>query len=136
MPSDHPRSKWIATTFVVVGLAMSAVGLAYFIYAGQPRKLFPDSVPDDYARLQQSKALFRMLLHSFLIFLAFLFGSYLMVRIGRVLARVKKSENKTEYVDAWSGYRLTQEELDTATSQLEEDFPPDLPPANPEPDPE
>ena len=136
MPSDHPRSKRVAVTFVVVGLALSAIGLAYIIYAGRERKVFPVTVPDDYVRLQQSKALFRMLLHSFLIFLSFLFGSYLMVRIGRVLSREKKTATPTEYVDAWSNYRLTQEELDTATTRLEEDFPPDVPPPSSKPEPE
>jgi hypothetical protein len=134
MPSDSDRSNRLAVTFVVAGLFLAAVGIAYIIYAGRPRVLPPLTEPEEAARLLQSRALFRMLLHSFLIFLTFLLGSYVMVRIGRALLRGKKAASKTEYKDAWGNYRLTQEELDTATAQLEEDFPPDVPPPNPKPE--
>lgn len=133
MSPDQPRSKRLAAAFVLIGLALSAIGLAYIIYAGRERKVFPETVPDNLARLQHVKALFRMLLHFFLIFLTFVFGSYLMVRIGRALSRAKPGAGRTAYVDAWSNYRLTQEELDTATARLEEDFPPDGPSTTPEP---
>ena len=133
MPSDSQRSHRLAVTFVVIGLFLSSLGIAYIIYAGRWRQLPPISVPEETVKLQQSKALFRMLVNTFLIFLSFLLGSYLMVRFGRLFSRVKPVENHTDYTDAWSNYRLTQEELDTATARLEEDFPPDTPPQRPEP---
>jgi len=130
----HPSR--LAIVFVVVGLALSAIGIAYIVYAGRPRSLPPVSVPDDQARVAELKALYRMLLHSFLLFLAFLFGSYLMVRIGRRMLERKPVREKSEYVDVWGNYRLTQDEIDTATRRLAEDFPPGASPGGSGPPPD
>lgn len=128
MQSEQRRPSRLAIAFVVVGLALSAIGIAYIIYAGRPRSLPPISVPPDHPQIAELKALYRMLLHSFLLFLAFLFGSYLMVRIGRRMLVHKPFRERTEYVDAWSNYRLTQDEIDQATRELDDDFPPPSPP--------
>ncbi len=130
MDSEQPRPSRLAITFVVVGLALSAIGIAYLIYAGRARHLPPLTTPevDLLVKKQQLDALFRMLLHSFFLFLAFILGSYLMVRIGRRVLYHKPHHARTEYHDAWGNYRLSQDEIDTATANLEEDFPPDATP--------
>lgn len=136
MRADQPRPSRLAISFVLVGLALSAVGIAYIIYAGRERELPPITAPQTDVRVQQLNALLRMLTHSFFIFLAFLLGSYLMVRIGRGVLSRRHTPQRTEYVDAWSHYRLSQDEIDTATARLDDDFPPDRPPDHPGPLPE
>ncbi|MFQ5806400.1 MAG: hypothetical protein ACE5I3_08115 [Phycisphaerae bacterium] len=138
MQSEQRQPSRLAIGFVVVGLALSAVGIAYMIYAGRERHLPPLTAPEPDPRIEQLEALVRMLTHSFFLFLAFLIGSYLMVRIGRHVLDRKTSRERTEYVDAWGKYRLTQDEIDTATRQLDEDFPPEASPgdAAPQPPPE
>ncbi len=132
MHSERRHASRLAIVFVVVGLALSAIGIRYMIYLGRPRSLPPIVKPEDHppiaepsALYRELNALYRMLFHAFLLFLAFLFGSYLMVRIGRRVLDRKPVRERTEYVDAWTNYRLTQDEIDTATRRLKEDFPPE-----------
>ena len=125
MDDEHPRPSRLAIVFVLVGLALSAIGIAYLMSPAE-RELLPITVPHDELRIQQLNALFRMLTHSFFIFLAFLIGSYLMVRTGRRVLSGREPPRRSEYVDAWSSYRLWQDEIDTATARLDVDFRPDL----------
>ena len=127
MDAEKPRPSRLAIVFVVVGLALSAIGIAY-IMSPIERELPPITTPQHEVRVQQLNALFRMLAHSFLMFLAFLLGSYLMVRIGRRVLFQKASGKRSEYIDAWGNYRLSQEEIDTASASLDNDFPPDSSP--------
>ena len=129
MDSEQPRHSRLATTFVVVGLALSAIGIAYLMSPVGARELPPLTSPEQNLSTQkQLDALFRMLLHSFLLFLVFILGSYLMVRIGRRVLHRKPQRTRTEYHDTWGNYRLSQDEIDTATANLEKDFPPDAAP--------
>lgn len=59
---------------------------------------------------------------------AFVVGSYLMIRAGRALMRRQPRKTPTSYVDAWAGYRVTEEQIDAATR--ESDLPPDPPPSD------
>ena len=132
MDTERSRPSRRAIVFVVVGLALSAIGIAY-ILSPIERELPPITVPQDEVRVQQLNALFRMLTHSFFVFLAFLIGSYLMVRVGRRVLCHSPSGNRSEYSDAWGSYRLTQEEIDTASNGLDADFPPDALPGEEHP---
>jgi hypothetical protein len=142
MQSERRHASRLAIVFVVVGLALSAIGIRYMIYLGRPRSLPPVAVVEDRPRstepsalYRELNALYRMLFHAFFLFLAFLFGSYLMVRIGRRVLERKVPRERTEYVDAWGSYRLTQDEIDTATRQLKEHFPPEESPGDSQPGP-
>lgn len=139
MRHDKQPVSRLAITFVVVGLGLSAIGIAYMTYAGRPRELPPISAPASESGVEQNieqlEALTRMMMHSFFLFLAFLFGSYLMVRIGRAVLSRRPARTRAAYVDAWSNYRLTQDEIDTASAQLDDDFPPDTPPRETDPRP-
>jgi hypothetical protein len=135
MPVERNRPSRLAIVFVVVGLALSAIGIAY-LAAPVERELPAITRPPDELRIQQLDALLRMLTHSFFLFLAFLLGSYLMVRIGRRVLDRKQAAQRTAYVDAWSNYRLSQDEIDTATARLDDDFPSDRPPDDRGPIPE
>jgi len=132
MYSESHRPSRLATVFVVVGLALSAVGIAYLVYAGRPRELPP--LPESTERVQEAHALMRMLMHSFGLFLAFLFGSYLMVVVGRRIVRRRQRRERSEYVDAWGSYRLTDEQIAAAERQLRESFPSQQWPGDVEPD--
>jgi hypothetical protein len=127
--AERPHPSRLAIIFVVVGLALSALGIAY-IMSPTERILPPAPRLQDQVRIQQFNALLRMLTHSFLIFLAFLLGSYLMVRIGRRVLYQRPPRRHSRYVDAWGSYRLSQDEIDTAAAELEEDFPPDASPGD------
>jgi hypothetical protein len=125
MRSELHRPSRLAIVFVVVGLTLSALGVAYIIYAGRPRALPPIVDVHDEANVERLDALARMLGHSLFmflfLFLAFLIGSYLMVRLGRRVLNRGSLRQRTEYVDAWGSYRLTQEEIDTAMRGLDDD---------------
>jgi hypothetical protein len=137
------RPSRLAVAFVVFGLALSALGFGYIIYTtGREYQLPPAAppagAPEIAAKAHQINALLRLLLHSFLLFLAFLLGSYLIVRVGRSVVARRAERQRTRYMDVWSSYRLTQEEIDTATTGLDDDFPPapsagDAQPDSPDP---
>lgn len=137
MRPEHRHPSRLAIAFVVVGLALSAIGIGYMVHLGRPRSLPAVAAAEGGPRAtepsalyRELNALYRMLLHAFLLFLAFLFGSYLMVRIGRRVLHRQALKERTEYVDAWASYRLTQDEIDTATAELDDDLPPEAPPGN------
>jgi hypothetical protein len=142
MQPEHRHPSRLAIVFVVVGLALSAIGIGYMVHLGRPRSLPPVAVAEGEPRAaepsalyRELNALYRMLLHAFLLFLAFLLGSYLMVRIGRRVLHRQALRERTEYVDAWASYRLTQDEIDTATAELDDDLPPEAPPGDGEREP-
>jgi hypothetical protein len=134
MGSERPSR--LAIVFVVVGFALSAIGIAYIIYAGRERELPPISRPEVDPRIAQLEALVKMLTHSFFLFLAFLVGSYLIVWSSRRVVQRRPGRRRSEYIDAWSSYRLTQEEIDTATRQWEESLPPDAAPGSDDAEPD
>jgi hypothetical protein len=135
-PEQRPPSR-LAAGFVIVGLTLSAIGIAYIIYAGRERELPPISAPEPDPRIEQLHALLTLLMLSFFLVLVFLLGSYLMVRIGRGLLARKRLRHRTEYVDGWGSYRLTQDQIDSATQQLKDSLasetPPDPDEGGPEP---
>jgi hypothetical protein len=135
MQSEPHRPSRLAIAFVVVGLALSAIGIGYIVYAGRERQLPPISAPHADPQIEQLHALVAMLTLSFFLFLAFLFGSYLMVRLGRRVADRRPPRQPSEYVDVWGNYRLTQEQIEAATRQLRDDVPPAPPPDDAEPEP-
>lgn len=125
---DQQRPSRLAIVFVAVGLVLAAIGIAYIIYAdpGRERELppLPPNPP-----IKQLDALYRALTFTFILFLAFLLGSYLMVRLRRrMFARSRDSVEQTQYVDAWSNYRLTEDQIDAAMKRIGDELPPDVDP--------
>ena len=77
-----------------------------------------------------------MLSISALLILLFVLGAYLVIRVGRSLARERIGGKPTPYVDAWGSYRLTEEQIAAATAEDKPGSPPqaDEPPeSNPPP---
>lgn len=82
--------------------------------------------------------LLTLLLGSLLLILLFAIGAYLVLRAGRSLSRNQAGSRPTEYVDAWSKYRLSEEQIKAATDEDRPGPRPqrrrDAPDAPPEPD--
>lgn len=57
-------------------------------------------------------ALYLTLFVSAALLLAFVVGAFLMIRLGRRTARLRSGrDDRTEYVDAWASYRLTEAQV-------------------------
>lgn len=115
-----------------MGLTLSASGVGYMWYAGRPRRLEAEHGPADLeAALDtgatQLQALTDMLLVTFLLFIAFVIGSYVMVRFGRLFLSRQRLGGRTPYVDAWGAYRLTDADIAAATHEPDQH---DEPPAS------
>lgn len=79
-----------------------------------------------------------ILLGSVLLILIFVIGSYLFIRVGRAVSQKRVGGEPTKYVDAWSRYRLTEEQIEAATQEEanrdeDRDEPPDNSPPHPDP---
>ncbi|MCG3127876.1 MAG: hypothetical protein CHACPFDD_02748 [Phycisphaerae bacterium] len=51
---------------------------------------------------------------------AFVIGSYMVIRIGRTLISRDVGGAPTRYVDAWSNYRISDDEIHAATHEQDE----------------
>lgn len=126
--STHFRNPRMALAFVIVGIFLAATGLIYLHYTGREQELTtPPPVTNQ--QIVQINAMLDALYFTLLLLGTFVVGSYIMTRIGRA-ALLKRDEpdvpRRTEYVDAWSKYRVTDEQIQAAT-----DGPPDTPPTDP-----
>lgn len=120
--SSRAVSRRLAVGFVVTGLLLSGTGLAYLAWSGGERTLpaLPTTravSPDLHTR---SKALLRSLMLISGMALMFIVGSYAMVKIGRAFLARRERRSPTQYVDAWSNYRLTEDEIERTMSHLED----------------
>ncbi|MBU0637969.1 MAG: hypothetical protein KKB50_03825 [Planctomycetes bacterium] len=72
------------------------------------------------ANVQEIKRLsytLAILLVSVLLILVFVIGTYVVIRVGRAVTQRPVGGEPTHYVDAWSSYRLSADEIDAATSE-------------------
>lgn len=118
-PNKSPR---IAVTFVVVGLLLSTAGVLYIMWAGREQEL-PAESPLSNRQVMQLNALLQGLFLTLLLVGVFAVGSYVMIRIGRATTRKPAADgpHRTEYVDAWSQYRVSDEQISEATGGSPED---------------
>ena len=127
-----------AMLLILLALMLTVATAAYLVFtkggADEADTLAVDQ-PERPIDARPARQLFyklSILLVSLLLILIFVIGSYLLIRIGRAVTGKPIGGKATEYVDAWGSYRLSQEEIDTATDGLEHDFPPDAPPGEQE----
>lgn len=142
MSSPRHTSHGRTATLLVLGvLILTVCAGVYMLLArgGGPR---PNAVVDEgvlqLVRAQRLVTLLTILLISALLILLFVLGAYLLIHVGRFVARDRVGGKPTDYVDVWQNYRLTEDEISAAT---QEDQPDDdggeRPPApdSPAPDP-
>lgn len=88
------------------------------MFMQQPTTLDPSAVQAT-RHLEASR--FSMLLMitmvSILLILVFVIGAYLLIKVGRAVASTDDRSKPTEYVDAWSQYRLTEDDIARATEE-------------------
>jgi hypothetical protein len=82
--------------------------------------------PDAEAAAREMRSLYTTLTVTLLLLLAFVVGTYVMVRVGRAIVHRPRRRQPTQYVDAWTGYRLSEQEIERATGETSAaDYEPD-----------
>jgi hypothetical protein len=77
----------------------------------------PEQAGTPAAAARQMRSLYTTLTVTLLLLLAFVVGTYVMVRVGRAIVRRPRRREPTRYVDAWTGYRLSEQEIERATGE-------------------
>lgn len=76
--------------------------------------------PEHAETVRRATALWTMLIWSIILLAAFVAGAFLLLRVRRWFLRPPESR-PTEYVDAWSRARVTDEEIERATADDADD---------------
>ncbi len=129
MPNSRRLTSGRTVLLLVLAALVIVVGAA--VYLVIVRVVDPDSLSfvaaaesENGLRMEQARRLsllLAILLLSALLILVFVLGAYLLIRVGRLAARTRTRVGgaPTEYVDAWQQYRLTEEQISAATSNLD-----------------
>lgn len=108
---------WLAVVLSLAGLAIVFAALAYvWILHRRDAGAEPPTDP-----IQRLKLMLAAMLVAVLSIIGFLLGSYLVIRVGKSLLNRKIGGQPTTYVDAWSNYRLTEEEIDSVSEPGQDD---------------
>ncbi|GEM_PF-1097769 len=135
-----PRHRPLGRTALLAGLAvlLVTIGTAVYLVLGQDR-LGPGGIDpgrEGAGRLttdvRRLAALLTILLVSALLALLFVIGTYVLLRVGRWVARSRLGGSPTPYVDAWSRYRLTEDQISAATAEDQADDQPEGPTGGPD----
>ncbi len=136
--SESPRPSYGRAAMIGVLIALVlviCVAVAIFLSNLHRKETWPlvrGETDPEVAKAVQLYVLLTILLIAALLILLFVVGSYLLIRVGRLLARHSVSGKPTPYVDAWSGYRLTDEQIAAATTEQKPDEGAGGPPPGPE----
>lgn len=113
----------VMTAIILAALVLMVCAAAYLIFANAPAAEplhFADEAEAVRAlELRRLTVLLTMLLLAALLIMLFVLGAYLLIRVGRLVARTRSAVGgkPTEYVDVWSQYRLTEEQIAAATGE-------------------
>lgn len=117
MKRGNLRESRLAIPVIIVGLLMSCTGIAYIAYTYLPQSLpaaplqrEPVEPSTEYELSQTARILAGVMLTG-LILLVFIVGAYLMIKIGRMVLGTSTRDPRTTYHDAWSNYRLTDDQI-------------------------
>jgi hypothetical protein len=130
----RPSTGRMATVLIVAALLL-AVCLSVYVFLVRN---VPSGLPGAGGELTRQELrrkltlLLAVVLGAILLILAFVLGAYLVIRIGRAVAQKPVGGEPTEYVDAWSRYRVSAAQIDAATR--EEDDSAEPPPPGPNED--
>jgi hypothetical protein len=132
----------IAASIVLLLLLLTVSAGVYFALVRPSAAFAPFTDGDEgLTRIHQGRrlsAILAVLLMSLLAILAFLVGAYLLIRIGRALVQKRVGGEPTQYVDIWSRYRISEQQIDDLTreSSADDDDERDGPPRRGGPEPE
>jgi hypothetical protein len=102
---------------VTIGTPSTFCGQAAAVQAGQTRPAGSGQPAPEAAAARRLRSLFGTLTITLLLLVAFVVGASVMIRAGRTAVQRPRRRKPTQYVDAWAGYRLSQEEIARATGQ-------------------
>jgi hypothetical protein len=77
----------------------------------------PPATPADAPEFNDALYLMTASLAAILLLVLFMVAVYFVLRIGRQLRKTEVGGNASEYHDAWSEYRLSDEQIAAATSE-------------------
>jgi ABC-type uncharacterized transport system fused permease/ATPase subunit len=122
MNSSGHRSygRWAIWLIFVALLILVAVGSYTFVARSSDRAPAAERIVTSEQGFNEARrlgALMILMLVAMLLILLFVIGSYLLIRIGREITRKSEQHKPTKYVDAWSQYRLTDEQIAEATQE-------------------
>ena len=123
---DSPRPNYgrLATLLVLGALVLTVCAAVYVFVGHHGTQPASDSAVLTQPELEQQSGAARRLatmltiaLISALLILLFAIGAYLVIRAGQFVARGHVGGKPTAYVDAWSQYRLSDEQISAATDE-------------------
>lgn len=136
MTSPRRSSVGRTVTLLVLGLLLVTVCATVYVFLARHRHPGPsvgviaseEEIERAVAEAKRLATLLTILLVSALLILLYIIGAYLVIRVGQAVSRQAVGGRPTRYVDAWAGYRLTDEEISAATTEDHErdEPPPDL----------
>ena len=113
----------IVTGAVLSALLLTVAAIVYVYMARHGGTVVIDGLTNEereQLKLQEATrlvTLLTILLTSALLILLFVIGTYLVIRAGQFVSRDRVGGRPTDYVDAWSEYRLSDEQLFAATDE-------------------
>jgi hypothetical protein len=107
---------------LILGVLILTVCSAVYFYLAQAARPTGAAILDEdfsvqFVEQQRLVTLLTILLISALLILLFVVGAYLLINVGRFVARERVGGRTTTYVDAWREYRLTDEQISAATHE-------------------
>ncbi len=112
-------------TLVITSLGLIFM-LVLLVWMALSTQRMPSPLADEgevKTELKRMSALLVILFTALLLILFFVISAYAILRIGRTLSESRVGGKPTEYVDAWSRYRLSEEEIAAATAEEAHDDP-------------
>ncbi|MCA9244248.1 MAG: hypothetical protein KDA32_09855 [Phycisphaerales bacterium] len=109
--------RWLAaalglTLLGAVAYAGSDLGFTPLLADSEPPTLSPEQAK----RLTHHT---RMITVAGLMLIGFLVVSFVLMRLGRAMMGSRRGAKRTEYVDAWGAYRISEEEIDRVAPRAE-----------------
>lgn len=116
--TDRPWSSRVAAILVAVGLSLTLCGVAFHLWMLRVQEIPPiPHPPADSAgeSIMKVRGMSTTLWVTFALASAFIVGSFVMVRAGRYFLDRSPMLPRTQYVDAWGRYRVSDDDIVAAT---------------------
>ena len=116
--SDRPWSSRVAAILVAVGLSLTVCGVAFHLWMLRVQEIPPIPHPPldrTGQAMEKVRGMSTTLWVTFSLASAFIVGSFVMVRAGRFFLDRAPMLPRTQYVDAWGRYRVSDEDIAAVT---------------------